>query len=175
MNTPARNPRVAIFAGSFDPVTNGHLDLMVRAVLRFERLIVAVLVNPRKPALFTLDERVALLRSSLDGAPDAAKIAIETYDGLLVDFARARGAGTLIRGLRGSVDADYEIRMALMNRHLAPDLETMFLTPSPQYTYVSSSLVREIAALGGPLAGLVPPAVEARFRARRNAEGSQRV
>jgi len=170
MNPPARLPRVAIFAGSFDPVTNGHLDLILRASSRFDRLIVAVLTNPGKPALFSLTERVDLLRASLDGHADPAVVEVDTYDGLLVDYARARGAATLVRGIRGSADADYEVRMALMNRHLAPDIETMFLTPSPQYTYVSSSLVREIAALGGPLDGLVPPAVGAAF-ARRSAEG----
>ena len=166
MNPPPAAPpqhRLAIYAGSFDPMTRGHEDLMLRALGYVDRLIVAVATNSGKQPLFTLDERVAMIREALRDEP---RIEVRSFPGLLVDFARDAGASLLIRGLRAVSDFEYEYQMALMNRHLSPALETVFMVPSLDTTYISASLVREIARFGGDVSGLVPPAVAAALRER---------
>ena len=156
--------RVAIYPGSFDPVTNGHLDLIERAGSLFDRLVVAVLKNPQKgDALFSAPERVEMLTQVLGGMKN---VEVETFDGLLVDFAREKDARVILRGIRAVSDYEYELQMALMNRELAPGLETVFMLPGTAYSYLSSRLVREVARLGGDISSLVPPVVEARVRAK---------
>ena len=153
----------AIYPGSFDPVTLGHEDLIQRSLHLADRVIVAVAVNLAKEPLFSLDERVGLLKEALGDDP---RIEIEPFDGLLADFAAGKGAGMLIRGLRAVSDFDYESSMALMNRQLSPDLETVFLIPALHLTYLSSSLVREIARLQGSVSAFVHPAVERALAAK---------
>jgi pantetheine-phosphate adenylyltransferase len=148
----------AVYAGTFDPMTFGHLDVATRAAHVFDRLTLAVAEDPRKTLLFALDERVALARECLAGLPN---VEVVPFGGLLVDWARSRGIHTLIRGLRAFSDFEYEFQMALTNRKLAPDIETLFLMPNEDFSYVSSSMVREIAALGGGVGQFVPPAVAA--------------
>jgi len=154
---------IAIYPGTFDPVTNGHTDLIARASKIFKRVIVAVAGSPGKTPCFALDERVALAIKALEGLPGAEVVG---FDGLLADFARARGAKVLLRGLRAVSDFEYEFQLASMNRKLAPDIETIFLTPDEGYTFISSSLVREIAKLGGDVSLFVHPAVESALRER---------
>jgi pantetheine-phosphate adenylyltransferase len=154
---------VAIYPGSFDPVTNGHLDLIERGERMFDRLIVAVLRNTDKAPLFTLDERVEMLREVTKQWPS---VEVDVFAGLLVEYARKRGAGVILRGIRAVSDYEYELQMALMNRKLEPRLETVFMLPGETYSYLSARLVREIAQLGGPLQGLVPDIVEQRLRAK---------
>lgn len=149
-------PRIAIYAGSFDPITHGHEDLMRRSLSFVDRLVVAVATNSAKQPLFTLDERIELIREVADGE---TRIEAETFDGLLVDFARQVGARLIIRGLRAVSDFEYEYQMALMNRHLRPEIETIFMVPSLDSTYISSSLVREVARHRGDVTGLVHPVV----------------
>jgi len=154
---------VAIYPGSFDPVTNGHLDLIGRGEQMFDHLIVAVLKNVEKQSLFSVGERVEMLR---EVTKKWDSVEIDVFDGLLVDYARKRGAGVILRGIRAISDYEYELQMALMNRKLEPRLETVFMLPGESYSYLSAKLVREIAQLGGPLAGLVPPIVEQRLRTK---------
>jgi pantetheine-phosphate adenylyltransferase len=154
---------VAIYPGSFDPVTNGHLDLIGRGEKMFDRLIVAVLKNAEKSPLFTLPERVDMLR---DVTKHWDSVEVDVFEGLLVDYARKRGAAVILRGIRAVSDYEYELQMALMNRKLEPRLETVFMLPGESYSYLSSKLVREIAQLGGPLTDLVPPIVEQRLRSK---------
>jgi len=154
---------VAIYPGSFDPVTNGHLDLIGRGEQMFDHLIVAVLKNVDKQALFSVTERVEMLK---EVTKKWGSVEIDVFDGLLVDYARRRGAGVILRGIRAISDYEYELQMALMNRKLEPRLETVFMLPGESYSYLSAKLVREIAQLGGPLAGLVPPIVEQRLRSK---------
>ena len=154
---------IAVYAGSFDPITRGHEDLMTRSLAFVDRLIVAVARNATKTPVFSVDERVALIRSAI---ADEKRIDVRAFDGLLVDFARSVGAGMFIRGLRAVSDFEYEYQMALMNRHLAPGLETVFMVPSLDTTYISASLVREVAKFGGDVSGLVHPAVAAALRAK---------
>jgi pantetheine-phosphate adenylyltransferase len=154
---------IAIYPGSFDPVTNGHLDLIERGEKMFDLLIVAVLQNSEKLPLFTIPERVEMLREVTRHWP-AVEVAV--FEGLLVDYARKRGAGVILRGIRAVSDYEYELQMALMNRKLEPRLETVFMLPGETYSYLSSKLVREIALHGGPLDGLVPPTVEQKLRAK---------
>jgi pantetheine-phosphate adenylyltransferase len=158
--------RLAIYPGSFDPLTNGHVDIIMRGGRLFDRVVVAILRNSEKQALFTVKERVEIAREVFAGH---AHVEVDTFDGLLVDYARARNAAAIVRGLRAVADFEFELQMALMNRHLSADIETVFLMPAEQYTYVSSRLIKEIAALGGPLKGLVPPMVERRLAERRTA------
>src|SRR5579864_1152500 len=160
---PAVGHTIAIYPGSFDPVTNGHLDLIERGTKIFERLIVAVLRNADKDPLFTVAERVEMLRQVTQ---PWANVEVDVFDGLLVDYARRRSAGVILRGIRAISDYEYELQMALMNRKLEPRLETVFMLPGETYSYLSAKLVREFAQLGGPLTGLVPPAVEERLRAK---------
>jgi len=154
---------VAIYPGSFDPVTNGHLDLIERGEKMFDRLIVAVLQNTEKEPLFSVAERVEMLR---EVTRQWECVEIDVFKGLLVDYARKRGAAVILRGIRAISDYEYELQMALMNRKLEPRLETVFMLPGESYSYLSSKLVRELAHLGGPLTGLVPPTVEQRLRAK---------
>lgn len=154
---------VAIYPGSFDPVTNGHLDLIERGEKMFDKLIVAVLKNVEKEPLFSIAERVEMLRE-VTGQWDSVEV--DVFQGLLVEYARKRGAAVILRGIRAVSDYEYELQMALMNRKLEPRLETVFMLPGEPYSYLSAKLVREIAQLGGPLTGLVPPTVERRLRAK---------
>lgn len=147
-------PTIGVYAGSFDPITRGHEDLIRRALAFVDRLIVAVTTNVNKQPLFSVSERVAMIRTSIG---DESRVDVQPFDGLLVDFARAQGAKLLIRGLRAVADFEYEYQMALMNRHLAPPLETIFMVPSLDTSYISSSLVREVARFGGSLQSLVHP------------------
>jgi pantetheine-phosphate adenylyltransferase len=153
--------KTAIYPGTFDPVTNGHIDLMDRALKIFDRLIVAVAVNDRKVPLFTLEERVELLKKCVPRSP---KLRITSFDGLLVDFARDNQATALVRGLRAVSDFEYEFQMALMNRKLDKNIETIYLMPSEQYTCLNSGLVKEVARMGGRLDGLVPVAVSHKLK-----------
>jgi len=154
---------IAIYPGSFDPVTNGHLDLIERGAKMFDSLIVGVLRNADKAPLFSVPERIEMLR---EVTGPWRGVEVDVFDGLLVDYARKRGAGVILRGIRAISDYEYELQMALMNRKLEPRLETVFMLPGETYSYLSSRLVREIAQLGGPLQGLVPPVVEERLRAK---------
>jgi len=154
---------IAIYPGSFDPVTNGHLDLIERASKLFDELVVALLLNPDKEPLFTVEERVEMLKRVVKHLPN---VSVDTFGGLLVDYARRRGARVLLRGIRAVSDYEYELQMALMNRQLEPGLETVFMLPAEAYSYLSSRLVKEVARLGGSVKGLVPPAVEDRIRAK---------
>jgi pantetheine-phosphate adenylyltransferase len=154
---------IAIYPGSFDPVTNGHLDLIERGEKMFDLVIVAVLNNAEKQPLFSVRERVEMLREVTQKWPT---VEVDVFHGLLVDYARQRGAGVILRGIRAVSDYEYELQMALMNRKLEPRLETVFMLPGEAYSYLSSKLVREIAQLGGPLKDLVPPTVEQRLRAK---------
>jgi len=156
-------PIIAIYPGSYDPVTNGHLDLIERAHKVFDRLVVGVLRNLEKQPLFSLDERVEMLRAVTRKWDN---VEVEVFDGLLVEYARRRNARVILRGIRAVSDYEYELQMALMNRKLEPELETVFMLPAEAYSYLSSSLVKEIARLGGPIHDLVPPLVEERLRAK---------
>jgi pantetheine-phosphate adenylyltransferase len=153
--------RTAIYAGTFDPVTRGHEDLIRRSLSFVDRLLVAVAVNVAKQPLFTVEERVGFLRATIG---DDKRVEVHEFQGLLVDFARDRGATLFIRGLRAVSDFEYEYQMALMNRHLAPTLETVFMVPSLETTYISASLVREVARFGGKLDELVHPTVSAALK-----------
>lgn len=166
------NPRVAIFPGSFDPPTLGHLDIIRRAARMFDELTVALLENTAKRPLLTLHDRAALLRTIATEFPN---VKVAAFQGLLADFAREAGAGTIVRGIRGAADLDYERQMAETNRHLNAELDTIYLTPTPAVAHISSTLVREVAALGGSVRGLVPPAVEAAITARLHAGRTQQV
>lgn len=154
---------LAIYPGSFDPVTNGHLDLIDRGAKLFDRLVVAVLQNLEKDPLFSVAERVEMLR---EVTRPWANVEVDVFDGLLVGYARQRSAQVLLRGIRAISDYEYELQMAMMNRKLEPNIETVFMMPSVKYSYLSSRLVREVARLGGPLKDLVPPLVEERMRAK---------
>jgi pantetheine-phosphate adenylyltransferase len=155
--------RIALYPGTFDPVTNGHSDLIQRAAKLFDKVIVAVAANPNKKSFFSLDERVNLAQRVLRAHRN---VEVKGFDVLLVKFARQQKASVILRGLRAVSDFEYEFQLATMNRRLAPRIETMFLTPAEQYAYISSSLVREIAALGGDVAPFVHPKVEAALRGR---------
>ena len=154
--------RLAVFGGTFDPVTNGHLDVIGRGAPLFDGLVVAV-SRQGKSTLFTAEERLAFLQPLLAGIPGARA---ELFDGLLVDFALDQGARVLLRGVRTFQDWEYELRMAHMNRRLAPEMETVFLAPSVEHAYISSTLIREVATLGADLSALVPASVSAALRAR---------
>lgn len=161
---------VAIYPGSFDPPTNGHLDLIQRGSRIFDRLIVAVLRNAEKQPLFTPGERVAMLAEIAQGL---SNVEVLEFEGLLVDFARQCGAQAVLRGIRAISDYEYELQMALMNRRLAPRLETVFMMPAEAFSYVSSRLVKEVFELGGSVTGLVPPLVEARLQAKMRDLGAR--
>src|SRR5436309_496553 len=148
----------AIYPGSFDPLTNGHLDIIERSVRLFDELIVAILTNPQKEPLFTVDERIGIMRQIV--LPRFRNVRLDVFHGLLVDYARTSEAQVIVRGIRAIADYEYEFQMALMNRRLNPDIETVFMMPSESYSFLSSRLVKEVAQLGGSVKGLVPDDVE---------------
>jgi len=154
----------AMYPGTFDPVTNGHLDLVRRAAKLFDRVVVAVAASPNKTPMFTLEERITMARSALADAPN---ITVDGYGGLTVDYVRQHGLRVIIRGLRAVSDFEYEFQLATMNRHLRSEVETIFLTPAEEYTFVSSTFVREIGVLGGDISPFVPPAVAAALARKR--------
>lgn len=149
--------RIAVFPGSFDPITNGHIDIIERAQEIFEEIIVAVLENPQKECLFDIQERVEMIKELFADSP---KVKVETFDGLLMNYMKKKGAKIVIRGLRAISDFEYEFQMALMNRKLNPEVETLFMMPNVVYSYLSSRLVKEVYSLGGCVRDLVPPVVE---------------
>jgi pantetheine-phosphate adenylyltransferase len=151
------NKRTAIYPGTFDPFTNGHLDLVKRGLRIFDHLIVAVAPSPKKNPLFSTEERLSLIRETLRGFK---RVSVEMFDGLLVDYVRERKGTAIIRGLRAVSDFEYELQMALMNRRLSSDIETVFMMPSEEYSYLTATIVKEIASLGGSVRGLVPRHVE---------------
>ncbi len=159
---------VAVYPGTFDPVTNGHLDIIQRGCRIFDEVVVAILENPEKDPLFSVEERRELIELSTRGLPN---VRVEAFAGLLSDYARSRGARVIVRGLRAISDFEYELQMAMMNRRLNPDMETVFMMPSETWSYLSSRLVKEVVALGGSVQGLVPAEVERRIArlARRRA------
>lgn len=158
-------PVRALYPGTFDPPTNGHVDLIQRGSKLFDHLVVAVLNNPGKDPLFTVEERVEMLKEITAGI---GNVSVATFDGLMVAFARQQNATAVLRGIRAISDYEYEFQMALMNRRLAPEIETVFLQPAGRYSFVSSRMVKEVFSLGGDVSGLLPPNVLKRLRARIN-------
>jgi pantetheine-phosphate adenylyltransferase len=154
---------LAVYPGSFDPLTNGHVDIISRGARLFDRIIVAILVNAEKSPLFTMDERVEITRSVFK---THSNVEVDTFDGLLVDYVERRDAQVIVRGLRAVSDFEFEFQMALMNRRLRPKIETVFMMPAEQYTYISSRLIKEVFSLGGRVEGLVPDLVEQRLRGK---------
>ena len=154
-------PTLAVYPGSFDPLTNGHVDIIARGARLFDRIIVAIAVNAEKAPLFTMEERVEIARAVFKDQPT---VEIEAFDGLLVDYVARRRADVIVRGLRAVSDFEFEFQMALMNRRLNGKIETVFMMPAEQYSYISSRLIKEVFALGGQVHGLVPDMVEARLR-----------
>jgi pantetheine-phosphate adenylyltransferase len=162
---------LAVFPGSFDPLTNGHVDIVARGLSVFGEVLVAILVNPEKRPLFSTEERVEILRQVF-GNND--RVRIDTFSGLLVDYAEKVKASVILRGLRALSDFEFEFQMALMNRRLNPRIETVFMMPAESYSYLSSRLVKEVVQLGGEVSGLVPPVVERRLRDKCEAASAQR-
>jgi len=159
--------RRAIYPGSFDPVTNGHLDIIARGCKLFDEIIIAILVNPEKQPFFTVEERQQMLSEVLQQIDrGACELRVDSFEGLLVQYAVAQQAEAIVRGIRAISDYEYELQMALMNRRLEPSIETVFMMPAEAYTYVSSRLVKEVFLLGGALDGLVPKLVEARMKVK---------
>jgi len=161
MGQPRRGRSLAVFPGSFDPITNGHLDIVERGLRVFDRVRLAILVNPEKKPLFSIEERVNLIRAAHRGN---RRVEVDTFSGLLVDYAEKVGASVIIRGIRAISDFEFEFQMALMNRRLNSSIETVFMMPHESYSYVSSRLVKEVFQLGGKVTELVPPVVERRLR-----------
>jgi len=161
--SPASRARVAVYPGTFDPITNGHVDLVLRAAPLFDRLVVGIAASQVKGPVLPLEERLELAHAALGSVPN---VEIRGFDSLLANFAREVGAGVILRGLRAVSDFEYEFQLASMNRHLIPEVETLFLTPAEKYSFISSSLVREISRLGGDVSGFVHPAVQRALRAR---------
>jgi pantetheine-phosphate adenylyltransferase len=161
---PRNSTTIAVYPGTFDPITNGHLDILQRALRQFDRVIVTVATNQRKSPLFTVDERIDFVRNAMAGHGD--RLSFTAFDGLLVDFCQKIGAQVIVRGLRALADFEYEFQFAHMNRRLAPTVDTMFFMTDEHNHYVSSSLVKEVASLGGDISGLVPPAVELALAAK---------
>ncbi len=151
---------LAVFPGSFDPITNGHVDIIARGLSVFDQVKIAILLNPDKRPLFTVEERVEIIRETYRGDP---RVSVDTFSGLLVDYAEKVEAAVIVRGLRAISDFEFEFQMALMNRRLNPRIETVFMMPAEQYSYLSSRLVKEVVQLGGRVRGLVPPVVERRL------------
>jgi len=152
---------LAVYPGSFDPLTNGHVDIISRGAKLFDRIVVAILVNAEKAPMFTMAERVEIAREVFKTHP---KVEVDTFDGLLVDYVQRKGAQVIVRGLRAVSDFEFEFQMALMNQRLQPSIETVFMMPAEQYTYISSRLIKEVFSLGGRVHGLVPELVEQRLR-----------
>jgi pantetheine-phosphate adenylyltransferase len=155
----------ALYPGTFDPPTNGHVDLIQRGARLFDHLTVAILNNPEKNPLFTVEERVEMLK---EVTGSLTNVSIATFEGLMVEFARKQGASAVLRGIRAISDYEYEFQMALMNRRLAPEIETVFLQPAGRYSFVSSRMLKEVFSFGGDVTGLVPPNVLKRLRGRIN-------
>ena len=151
----------AVYPGTFDPITNGHIDLIRRSLHIFDTVTIAVAANPQKAPLFSLDERLEMIREAVRDLPG---VHAESFDGLLVEYVRKRGALAIIRGLRAVSDFEYELQMALMNRRLDTDIETVFLMPSEEYSYLTSTILKTVADLGGDIRGLVPPIIEERLK-----------
>jgi pantetheine-phosphate adenylyltransferase len=166
------SPVVAIYPGSFDPITMGHVDIIQRGARLFDRVVIAVLINADKSPLFSVHERVEITR---DVFRDRANVEVDTFDGLLVDYVRRKQASVIVKGLRAVSDFEYEMQMALMNRRLNPEVETVFMMPTEPYTYVSSRLVKEVVALGGSVKGIVPEIVERRLREKKLARETLRA
>ena len=162
----SNSQRVAIYPGSFDPLTNGHVDIIERGSRIFDSIVVAILANVEKKPLFSEQERIAMIR---DVFKDRDNVKVDTFNGLLVDYVKRQQAHVIVRGLRAVSDFEYEFQMALMNRHLDPGLETVFMMPAEQYTYISSRLIKEVFTLGGEVSGLVPPIVEQKLRDKQKA------
>ena len=160
--------RVAVYPGTFDPLTNGHVDIIQRGAAIFDRILVAILVNPAKSPLFSVEERVRMAREVFKAQPG---VEIDSFQGLLVEYAKRRQADVIVRGLRAISDFEFEMQMALMNRRLSPSVETVLMMPAESYTYVSSRLVKEIFALGGSVTGLVPDLVETRLAEKSEQAG----
>lgn len=152
----------AVYPGSFDPITNGHIDIIRRGMRIFDQVVVGILVNEDKHPLFDSDERMELIRETIDDS----RLEIRTFSGLLVTFMEEIGADIVVRGIRAVSDYEYELQMALMNRELSPNIETLFMLPSVEYTYVSSRLIKEVFRLGGDVSNLVPPAVLERLHSK---------
>jgi pantetheine-phosphate adenylyltransferase len=165
--------RSAIYPGSFDPMTNGHLSIIQRGLKMFDRVIVAIAVNPKKTPLFSMEERGQMIREALEGE---RRVQVDSFEGLLIHYAQLKGVNVVLRGLRAMSDFEYEFQLANMNRKLSPDLETVFMMTGEDYFYVSSNLVREVSAFGGDVEGMVPPNVLARLRERHGGgQGSTAV
>ena len=154
-------PTLAVYPGSFDPLTNGHVDIISRGARLFDRIVVAILINAEKSPLFSMEERVDIARAVFQHQKN---VEVDTFDGLLVDYVERRGAKVIVRGLRAISDFEFEFQMALMNQRLNPKIETVFMMPAEQYTYTSSRLIKEVFRLGGRVHGLVPELVEERLR-----------
>ena len=162
--------RRAIYPGSFDPVTNGHLDIIARGCKLFDEIVIAILINPGKSPMFSIEERRRMLEEVLAGVESGqCRLVVDSFQGLLVKYAVERGADAIVRGIRAVSDYEYELQMALMNRRLEPGVETVFMMAAEDYSYVSSRLVKEVFQLGGRIEGLVPAAVEARMKAKLDA------
>jgi pantetheine-phosphate adenylyltransferase len=161
--------RRAIYPGSFDPVTNGHLDIIERGCKLFDEIIISILINPDKQPFFTIEERVEMLTEVVrDISQGGCKVRVDSFRGLLVNYAVAQKANAIVRGIRAISDYEYELQMALMNRRLEPGIETVFMMPAETYSYVSSRLVKEVFHLGGAVTGLVPPLIETRMKEKMN-------
>ena len=156
---------LAVYPGSFDPLTNGHVDIISRGARLFDRIVVAILVNAEKSPLFTMEERVEITRAVFKDHPN---VEVDTFDGLLVNYMQRRKANVIVRGLRAVSDFEYEMQMALMNRELAGTVETVFMMPAAQYSFISSRLIKEVFSLGGKIHGLVPDLVEKKLQERRS-------
>lgn len=167
-----RSGRIAVYPGTFDPLTNGHVDIIQRGAALFDRIVVAILVNPAKSPLFSVAERVEMTRTVFRSQPD---VEVDTFEGLLVEYARRRQAHVIVRGLRAVSDFEFEMQMALMNRRLTSRIETVLMMPAESYTYLSSRLVKEVFALGGSIHGLVPDLVETRLAEKADIATSLRA
>ena len=166
--TPPRR-KIAVYPGTFDPITNGHIDILARSLPLFDEVVVAIAVNPRKQPLFTVEERAEFIHEAIGRDP---RVVCDAFDGLLVEYCRRRSAGFIVRGLRALADFEYEFQFAHMNRRLAPAVDTMFLMTAEENFYVSSSLVKEVAGLGGDVTGLVPDSVRRALERRYRQEGN---
>jgi len=161
--------RRAVFPGSFDPLTNGHLDILQRSAPLFDEIVIAILNNPEKHPMFSVEERCEMIEECLASiSTDHCNMQVDSFSGLTVDFARAKGATAIIRGIRAVSDYEYELRMALMNRRLDPAIETVFLMADEEYSYVSSTLMKQVFELGGRVEGLIPELVESRMREKKS-------